>query len=254
MFKKSFYLLLTVAVFVLIFCGCSISTIEKTEQFQKDYSSTGVTALKVVNITGNVTISKNDSSSDAQIHVYALKRTYSISNDELSYVTVTVTEGASMKIESVYKQSANVSVDYTIKIPANISVDIDNTTGSLNIDGVTSAGSIKTTTGNISLNGVTSAGSINTTTGDIKIKNVTYISTVISTTGALDINIGNIKNDMSLSTTTGAIKVYFAPNLNANLTTSKLTGSINTNGVTLAGTFKISISVITGDITLNYIQ
>ena len=231
MYNNNFHLW-SVALFLMIFfCGCSDT--EKTEQFQNDYNLTGVTSLKIVNINGNVSIS-NDVTPDTLIHVYALKRTFSLINDDLSNVTINVTGGVNMKIESIYKTTANVFVDYTIKLPANVSIDIDDTTGNINVDGVSNVGTIRTTT------------------GDIKIKNVTYITNIISTTGYLDVNINDIKNDISLSTTNGGIKVYFKPNLNANLKTSKLSGVINNNGVALSGSYNINISVYNGNINLYY--
>jgi hypothetical protein len=215
------------AVLILI-CLAGCSPYDITDEFSKTYPASGVNSVEIVNVTGNIKVVETTAN---EISVYAVKKTRSIlGKNELDKISIDVTQGADMKIETNYNEYVvDVGVDYEIRMPATIMQKIKNTTG--NVETAGSVDRIELVSGNIKMSGT--ANSIKLTSGNIEAK------------------LKDNSNSISIENVTGNVEAYFSANIKGSINIDIVTGSCQNHGVNLqAGAFMIYLKTVSGNIDL----
>jgi len=211
---------------------------EITEEFQDTRQVAVGTKIKVFNTNGSIDISKWDKDS---VEVFAVKKTRCDSS-ELDKVEIQVTMdpvNGGMTIKTVYiKKNARVTVNYEIKLPANVTVDsVDNTNGTILLDGVKGDAVVNTSNGQIDIENVDGWVSATTSNGAINITGTTGVLEAETSNGSIKVEIPNMRNeDVNIETTNGSIKAYISSNLNVNIEMRTSNGTISIHDIQIVVT------------------
>lgn len=238
---------------------------EETETITRTFDVQSAATLQLKGSVGSVTVKSWDKD---QVEMVATKRTR-FGRQALGNVTVETTHGSD-KVAVAQKNSGlmgYVSVDYDLKVPAGMTLaDVEVTTGSVDVSGITGDALLRTTTGSIALADVKGGADLTTTTGSIKAtnlggslkahlttgsleaRNVGRIEKLHATTGSIDTTVNAITPDTHISTTTGGITLRLAPDFGALLDASTTTGGIHHEQVPVTSTTTGNGNRLTGQI------
>lgn len=202
----------------------------QTERYSKTYSADGVKKLKVTNTSGDVDIRKWDQD---EIEIRAIKRAFF--EDDLDKVHVDCDKGTTIRVRTKYDNDwVNAQVDYEIKVPRNVTVEITNTSGDVEVYGVTYVYEVEVTS------------------GDIKVNNTDYIRKVETTSGDIDVEINNMNRNVYIESTSGDIDVSIRKDIYDDINIKTTSGDVDYNGTDRhgSGEFDINIKATSGDVEL----
>ncbi|MCG8572611.1 MAG: DUF4097 domain-containing protein [Spirochaetes bacterium] len=204
--------------------GCTFHFVD--DSFNNTYNPDGIDRVSVKNTSGDINVT---SSSSGFIEVKALIKAHT--RIGLTKVEVVVSENnGELKFESDYLDPfTHAVVKYDIALPDNIQLDAENTSG------------------NVDVNGITTVSNINVTSGNIEVKVCDSISDLETTSGNIWADILNDDPDTTIKTTSGNITVY-VDSYRPSITTSTTSGYINNHGVSTGSNGTIKLSATSGNI------
>ena len=239
---------------------------EDVEYFSGEYEADNNTTLSVTNINGQIEINSWDGD---KIELEAIKRT-NYGEYELEKVHIIVNEiDDVLKVETKYPpiENARVSVDMKIKVPENVTVDIIETTnGNIVISNTKGNTTAITTNGAVTITNVEGYITARSSNGALDIQRTTGINDLKTTNGKIEAQILDIKNDVDIRCTNGAVIIHIDPSLDAEIEVETTNGQISMNEVELVvtklesthiegilgeGGSKISIKTTNGNVNLN---
>ncbi|MDN7024728.1 DUF4097 domain-containing protein [Methanoculleus sp. FWC-SCC1] len=295
-------LLLVLTTALVCSSGCTVPPLfggGATEEVNLTVPVTPGTALFVQNRNGDVHLTTGNMSA---VSISAVKQT-PLAQEELSLVEIIVREEEPLRVETVRaRDTVQVSVDERIRIPASVAVDtVSTTNGDIVLAGtggdarlITSNGNITatgagvvlartsngqvavtdttgdlaatSTNGGITLRNVTGYVSAVTSNAEIAIQNPGGIDTIRSTNARISADIPAIRDNVSVTTSNGDIRLKIAPDLNATIVagtsggrivatdlpiTVEETGETTLQGRLGSGGATITILTSNGDIVLS---
>lgn len=204
--------------------------------------------LNVMNRNGSITVKSWDQD---VIEINALKQSGK-SKEELEKVEIVIYEMDGVTVESKFiDQMAKVSVKYEIFIPKDVLIgELNSSNGSLKLSDCrgnsvlrSSNGSIEvsdfegdvkartsngrievinlkgmldaiTSNGSIGLSGITGPVEIQSSNGRLEIENCPVLKKAITSNGSIEVEILQMNDDVTLSTSNGRISTYINPDLN----------------------------------------
>jgi len=133
--------------------GCTgVPGPEETEVFDRTVAGEPESSVVVVNRNGGVNVSAWD---EDYVAITAVKRTV-YGRGELAKVSIDVTEGDPLRIESVYTGiNVRAGVDYTIRLPPDVVLQrVESSNGGIELTGVRVAGTeLATSNGPVHVDG-----------------------------------------------------------------------------------------------------
>lgn len=188
---------------------------EDTETFAKLVPVGTTGTLRLVNVTGRVTVETGPA---GQLEVSAIKRargTSRYTHQVLEQIEIKVeVTGSEIRVATEYgtRWPSNSSVDYLVTVPPGFGVRINNVTGTIEVRG---------------------------NPGPVSINNVT---------GTVDLDAGQPLPEVSIKVVTGRINARFVPVAGGNYNLSTTTGNVAVELPAAAG-IEARLSVVTGRIT-----
>ncbi|WP_167880925.1 DUF4097 family beta strand repeat-containing protein [Methanococcoides sp. AM1] len=209
---------------------------EEIEYFSGEYEADNNTTLTVNNINGQIEINRWDGD---KVELEAIKRT-NYGEDELQKVNIIVNEiDDELKVETKYPalENVRVSVDINIKVPENVTVDIIETTnGNIVISDTKGNTTAITTNGNIAISNVKGYITAISSNGALDIQRTTGIGDLQTTNGRIEAHILDIRDDVDIRCTNGAIILFIDPSLDADIEMETTNGHISISEVELVAT------------------
>ncbi|SET01650.1 Putative adhesin [Methanococcoides vulcani] len=209
---------------------------EDIEYFSGEYEADNNTTLNVINVNGQIEINSWDGD---KVVLEAIKRTF-YGEDELQKVHIIVNKiDDELKVETKHPayENVRVSVDMKIKVPENVTVDIIETTnGNIVISDTKGNTTAITTNGAITITNVDGYIKARSSNGALDIRGTTGIDDLKTTNGKIEAQIFDIKDDVEIRCTNGAITIYIDPSLNAEIKMETTNGYISVNEVELVVT------------------
>jgi DUF4097 and DUF4098 domain-containing protein YvlB len=248
MHRQCLIIVLLVGLFVYVL-GTAAPIGAASENFQETYEVKPGTTLEVQNKNGSVEIARWDK---PQVEVWAEKKADFLGG-KLDKVKIEVTAGDVMSIKTVYlEENPRVSVTYIISVPKDVSVkSVESSNGAITLKGTQGDVTVETSNGRIEVEGVngnvkakTSNGKIEITSvqgsveartnnGEIAITKVTEIRSAETSNGRIRAEIQEMRDDVELKTSNGAIELYLSPKLNIEIEMKTSNGKISTQGVNI---------------------
>lgn len=265
--KTTTILLLALTAALVCSSGCTVPPLfggGAMEEVNLTVPVTPGTALFVQNRNGDVHLITGDGGA---VSINAVKRT-PLAQDELSLVEIIVREEEPLRVETVRaRDTVQVSVDERIRIPATVAVDtVSTTNGDIILAGTGGEARLITSNGNITATGAnvafaqTSNGNVavTNTTGDltavssngnitarnvigyvsavtsnagVTIRNPGGIDTLKTTNGPISADIPAIRDNVSITTSNGDVRLNLAPDLNATIVAGTSGGRIVASGL-----------------------
>lgn len=219
---------LSLVLLTALLSGCTgpVEGPEITESFYAEYDPVNTTVLNVENVNGNIRINRWDGD---RILVYAEKKTR-YSKDELDKVEITATRGDTQLDIDVKHAAAwtRVSVEIYITVPANCIVDRARTSnGNVTITGVDGDVEASSSNGDVIVTGVNGYVKATASNGRIEIRDTTGIQDLKTSNGAILAEISDIRDDVDITSSNGAITVYLNPDMNIDIKGSVSNGRIS---------------------------
>jgi len=225
--------------------GCTgVPGPEETEVFDRTVAGEPESSVVVVNRNGGVNVSAWD---EDYVAITAVKRTV-YGRGELAKVSIDVTEGDPLRIESVYTGiNVRAGVDYTIRLPPDVVLQrVESSNGGIELTGVRVAGTelatlngpvrvagarggdirVSTSNGGIDLRDVEGYVVGTTSNGGITVKDCGGLITLRTSNGPISADISAVREDVTISTSNGDIILRFAEDLNARVTATTSNGRV----------------------------
>ena len=238
---------------------------QKTDYFNNDYEANENTVLKVTTINGQIEIYNWDGDT---VSLNAIKKTR-LDREELDNVEINVNEVDNLiEIEAEYtgQRSPIPSVDMNIKVPSYVTIDtVKTSNGAIQISDTKGNITAQTSNGAIIIENVDGYVQATTSNGRIEIKQTRGIRDLQSSNLGINAEILDFQDNISVSTSNGAITLYINPTLNADIEMTTSNGEISISGLSLnltvneekhkvgklgEGGNKISISTSNGNIKI----
>ena len=177
--------------------------------------------------------------------IYAEERT------EADKMTIETEAGRNSVIISTPPTASSIQadIDYYLKVPGNLdTLQLSTLNGEIKLKGTYNRLDLTTLNGDIDVSGEFIGGSIISTNGDIEISLKGALSgdiSVRSTNGSIEMTVKPGSDfTVEAGTVSGSIRSEFDTTITASLAGSQLKGTID------KGTYKVSITTVTGDIRL----
>jgi DUF4097 and DUF4098 domain-containing protein YvlB len=229
--KKVIIYGIIVLFFVIGFSGCFGP--QTTEYFNGSYAVNEQTILTVTNINGQVEISSWDGNN---VTINAVKKS-SFGQEELNKIDINVTSiGNYLNIQTKYTGFSTIrgSVDMNIKVPRNIRIEsVTTSNGAIQITNTNGDIKASSSNGAIVINTVDGYVSAETSNGRIDIKGTTGLSNIHTSNGAITVEVAHLRENISVDTSNGPVRVYINPSLNATIDMTTSNGQITFEGISL---------------------
>ncbi len=246
---------------------------EAMEEFHRTYTISDGAPVSVKNVSGTITIGTWDK---PHADVLAVKRTRH-GTSELKRVDIVVNTSGGLEIRTDYrnssggssfwdnffgwKSSPQVSVDITLKLPRGAQIrDVSSVSGTINVDAVRGAGTIRAISGDIRVTDVqgpfelktvsgnitserSTPGNVSSTSGDVIVRDAGGNCAVHTISG--DIRVERAAGEVSVETTSGDVEISAVSVRSA----SSVSGDIRVAAGLMAGGMKMSS--ISGNVTLS---
>ncbi len=222
---------LTLMLLIVSFTGCVEP--QKTDYFNNEYEANENTVLKVTTINGQIEILNWDGDT---VSLNAIKKTR-LEREELDKVEINVNEIDNLiEIEAEYtgQRSTTPTVDMNIKVPYYVTIDtVTTSNGAIQISESKGNITAQTSNGAIIIENVDGYVQATTSNGRIEIKETTGIRDLKSSNLGINAEILDFQENISISTSNGAITLYINPSLNADLEMETSNGEITISGLSL---------------------
>ncbi|GEM_PF-2395398 len=119
-------------------------------------------------------------------------------------------------------------VDYDILAPAAIPVELETTSGSIDVSGLSGEATVKTVSGKISLANIKGAAKASSSSGNIDIRECPKISEIKSESGEITFQASGMDNDLDIETVSGDIKVKLKRSVKARIVAMTESGAVDT--------------------------
>lgn len=203
-----------------------------TEEFRNTYDVYPGTVLEVDNINGGIIVTSWDKD---QVEIYALMKTQ-YGQDELDKVSIEVNTGAKMVVKTKHPSmvTARVSVEYEIKVPEEVTVErLETTNGAIVLRDTTGDTTLHASNGGITVKNVDGSVKASTSNGFIEIEDVPGVREVSTSNGWIKVEIPALINDLEITTSNGAVTIYVAADLDADVKMSTSNGRLSVHDIQL---------------------
>jgi len=265
--KQLSIVVLTFMLLIVGLAGCFEP--QSTDYFNNEYEANENTVLKVTTINGQIEIYNWDGDT---VSLNAIKKTR-LEREELDKVEINVNEIDNIiEIEAEYtgQRSTIPTVDINIKVPSYVTIDtVKTSNGAIQISDTKGNITAQTSNGAIIIEKVDGYVQATTSNGRIEIKQTTGIRNLHTSNLGINAEILDFQENISISTSNGAITLYINPSLNADLEMTTSNGEISIAGLSLnltldeekhrigklgEGGNKISISTSNGNIKIHDLE
>lgn len=216
---------------LLLVNGCTLALFSEKEEINRMIDVEDGVVLEVYNRNGSVKISSWD---ENRIELHAVKRgTLGSKLDEVQVEVNTVESG--LVIETVYlNDRINISVSYELKVPAGVIVEmVESSNGSITVTGTTGDLVARTSNGSVNLADINGEIRARSSNGSINISGVTAVLQAETSNGKVEVELPEINEDVSISSSNGTITVYISTHLDARLRMNTSNGKINLHDITM---------------------
>ena len=260
--RSRFCIMALMCISLLALSGCGalqdvsrdvMRAFQNEEIWEQQFPIDTETPLRVLNRNGEVVLrTSNDAT---EIHVRAVKRAFQSAH--LQDVEIAVDPASPFVIETKYlDERASVSVALTITVPTGTRVEeVSSFNGSLTISGSKGDLIASTSNGSITLHTIEGFVTATTSNGRVIIDNCTGVDQIRSSNGAVHAAIYSIRDDVSVHTSNGTIRLDLAPTLSAQIHANTSNGQISHDlalaSLQTSSRTALSGSLGTGDFTMN---
>ena len=266
--KKPSVLIVCLVIALVLSSGCILPGFngtgtgdQTTREFHETYTLDAGARVSVDNINGGVSVETWDKD---YADVYALLST-SIGESELDKVEIQVSNNGEFTVTTVHDGiNVQVSVSYTIMVPEGVTIDeIGSSNGGVELDGTTGDTQIWTSNGGVDINDLEGDVTVQTSNGDVSVKyldglldvttsngniyveGVTGIVGLSTSNGVIDAEVSSITDDLEIATSNGRVRIYLAPDLDANVDIHTSNGGITLHDAIIT-TSQVSSTRVTG--------
>lgn len=175
------------------------------------------------------------------------------SKKAVNAVSVTATQsGGELRLKTEYADASaadEVSVSLTIRCPMSVPVQrIQTTNGAVEVTGVSGDPTLTSENGSITARKVDGTVSLSTSNGKITAREIGAIGGAKTSNGSISIDVPAIKKDVVIRTNNGHIEATLVPTLDAAISATTTSGSVDIHDLDLssAQTTQTSVSGVLG--------
>jgi hypothetical protein len=233
-FMKKQLLMLTIMIIAFgILSGCLKSKEYVIDYYDNEYNININSSLHVSTFNGRIDITTWEGNNI----ILNVTKTSEYGQDELDLVEINV-ENISDKIEIVANYlgvlSSRPSVNMILKIPHDIFIDnVLTSNGDISISQTKGNISAISTNGKIHIENVEGYVLAKTSNGGIEIKETSGIRDLSTSNAKISVEVNDIKDDITISTSNGAVDLYLNSLLDINVDMTTSNGEISINDVLL---------------------
>lgn len=189
------------------------------------------TALRVRNRDGSVSVEGYDGDA-VEVEIRKSGRT----EEALERASVTATEaGGELRIrtESDGREGERrVSVSLSIRCPETVGVaEAATTNGSVTVSDVTGDATLESENGSVTAERVDGTVSLSTTNGSATARDVGEVARAVTANGSIEVGVPELTDDATVRTTNGGIDAAITPDLDATVTATTTSGSVEVDGL-----------------------
>ncbi|KTG16326.1 DUF4097 family beta strand repeat-containing protein [Haloferax profundi] len=223
--------------------GCTAPSIETREEETRVVSPSGYDSLEIRNVNGSVSVQPWDGD---EVEVRIVRRGFF--TEDVDSAEIDIGGDGSLEITRVVRDedSGRVVVNLEVRVPSEFPVThTSSSNGSIDVQGTTGDLEARTSNGSITVRRLDGFAELTTSNGSITAFDVGGLDGVRTTNGSLEVDVRAIRDDTSIETSNGSIEAALAGDLDAEVVAQTATGSIDTSGLSLSGA-NVSRTRVTG--------
>ena len=192
-------------------CGMMLSASAAAQDFQKSFRLGAGGAIRIGNISGNVTITGYDGDS---VIVTAIKE--GPDRDKVEIEDKSTSDRVDVGVHYPERCNCHVDVRFEVKVPRSISYDFRH---------------LSSVSGDVDVSGVTGKLHASSVSGNVRVKDVTGAVSASAVSGNVEVDIDRLEgtDSMKFSSVSGNVNVSLPSSLDADIQMSSLSGSLKTD-------------------------
>lgn len=220
---------------IVALTGCmsvaSAGTGRAVERSHQSVAASGIAALRVENVSGDVTVSAG---SGGSITIDAVKRGQDDAALGRTHVEVSH-DGSTLRVRTKYDRTGfnnnGASVDYTIHVPANLDVNVGNVSGDITLTGLK---------GDVRADDV--SGDVDAALGTVGGSRTVFMKAV---SGTIHVAVArNSSFNVEANTISGDIQAFFPADTHKGFVGERLSGNLG------SGKAKMTLGTVSGSISV----
>jgi DUF4097 and DUF4098 domain-containing protein YvlB len=219
--------------------GCTGSTpfVGKRTESTTTVPVRAATTLSVRNSTGDLTLRGSDRQ---DVRVHTIKQASSVGTDVTDLSLETSRENGDLRLSARWSGSTGFfasrpSMDIDAELPASLAVgDVATAVGDVTVTDVAGDLTAEADTGDVRAERVGGTVDIESGTGDVAVRAPDVLGSATTDTGDVSVDVPAIEGKTAISTDTGDVVAYVAPDLDARIVATSSNGDVDLTDISLS--------------------